>query len=158
MSFQRFRISTTSPPAPTVHTLASTPAPAGPSPGHFQGISFRVNVPADLATSAPGGTDSVMDIQRYTHSFSSLEAFAEWRAAEEDARTVEFVLSDRHASRANPPRFKEHVKLVCGRHGKNGRKKYEKKFPGRKRKWESLKVRVLSVARGRKADEEIDRR
>lgn len=148
MSFQRFRISTTAAPAPTVQTMSSlgqAPAPpAGPSTGHFQGVSFRVQFRDELeAREGTGGGDGPLDdARRYTHRFAGLAAFQAWRAAEEAERTVEFVLSDRHTSKATPPRFKEHVKLVCGRHGKNGRKKYEKKFPGRKRKWESLKVCV----------------
>lgn len=155
MSFQRFRVSTTST-APTVQTLFSTSAgpstsasptsAGGPAGGHFQGVSFRVHFPEGLAPRAPSDPDAANadggpdDFRRYTHHFPHLQAFQEWRAAEELERTVEFVLSDRHTSKANPPRFKEHVKLVCGRHGKNGRKKYEKKYPTRKRRWESLKV------------------
>src|SRR5258708_35230618 len=45
-----------------------------------------------------------------------------------------------HQSKAVPPRFKEHTKLVCARHVRAGRKKYIKKHPERQRKVPSRKV------------------
>lgn len=51
---------------------------------------------------------------------------------------------DTHGSKADPPRFKDHTKLVCARHSRSGRKKYVKKHPDRVRKVPSRKVaRVL---------------
>ena len=61
--------------------------------------------------------------------------------SEEEEQMVEFVKGDTHASKAVPPRFKEHTKLVCGRHSRGGRKKYVKKYPDRVRKVPSRKVR-----------------
>ena len=79
---------------------------------------------------------------RYTLVFESMDAFEAWRQREEEEKMVEFVKGDTHASKAVPPRFKEHTKLVCGRHSRGGRKKYVKKFPERVRKVPSRKVRV----------------
>jgi hypothetical protein len=53
---------------------------------------------------------------------------------------VEFVKGDTHGSKAVPPRFKDHTKLVCARHSRSGRKKYIKKHPERVRKVPSRKV------------------
>jgi hypothetical protein len=53
---------------------------------------------------------------------------------------VEFVKGDTHGSKAVPPRFKDHTKLVCARHSRSGRKKYVKKHPERVRKVPSRKV------------------
>jgi len=53
---------------------------------------------------------------------------------------VEFVKGDTHGSKAVPPRFKDHTKLVCARHQRSGRKKYVKKYPERQRKVPSRKV------------------
>ena len=41
---------------------------------------------------------------------------------------------------AVPPRFKDHIKLICARHSRSGRKKYVKKYPERVRKVPSRKV------------------
>jgi hypothetical protein len=57
---------------------------------------------------------------------------------------VEFVKGDTHGSKAVPPRFKDHTKLVCARHQRSGRKKYVKKYPDRQRKVPSRKVCHLS--------------
>ena len=70
-----------------------------------------------------------------------MDAFEAWRQREEEEKMVEFVKGDTHASKAVPPRFKEHTKLVCGRHSRGGRKKYVKKYPDRVRKVPSRKVR-----------------
>ena len=77
---------------------------------------------------------------RYTLVFESMDAFEAWRQREEEEKMVEFVKGDTHASKAVPPRFKEHTKLVCGRHSRGGRKKYVKKYPERVRKVPSRKV------------------
>lgn len=47
---------------------------------------------------------------------------------------------DTHGSKADPPRFKDHTKLLCARHSRSGRKKYVKKHPERVRKVPSRKV------------------
>ncbi|KAI8990558.1 hypothetical protein BD414DRAFT_381636, partial [Trametes punicea] len=78
--------------------------------------------------------------ERYNLVFESLEAFEAWRQREEEEKMVEFVKGDTHASKAVPPRFKEHTKLVCGRHSRGGRKKYVKKYPDRVRKVPSRKL------------------
>jgi len=77
----------------------------------------------------------------YTLVFANIEEFQAWRAREEEGKVVEFVKGDTHGSKAVPPRFKDHTKLVCARHTRSGRKKYVKKFPERQRKLPSRKVR-----------------
>jgi hypothetical protein len=81
----------------------------------------------------------------YTLVFDSLEAFQEWREKEEEEKIVEFVKGDTHGSKAVPPRFKDHVKLICARHSRSGRKKYVKKYPERVRKVPSRKARCMFV-------------
>lgn len=76
----------------------------------------------------------------YTLVFANLEEFQVWRAREEEEKVVEFVKGDTHGSKAVPPRFKDHTKLVCARHTRSGRKKYVKKFPERQRKLPSRKL------------------
>lgn len=76
----------------------------------------------------------------YTLIFPNIDAFHEWRNHEEETQMVEFVKGDTHGSKAVPPRFKDHTKLVCARHSRSGRKKYVKKHPERVRKVPSRKV------------------
>ncbi|KAG6333904.1 hypothetical protein ID866_5189 [Astraeus odoratus] len=76
----------------------------------------------------------------YTLVFPNITAFQEWRTREEETQMVEFVKGDTHGSKAVPPRFKDHTKLVCARHSRSGRKKYVKKHPERVRKVPSRKV------------------
>ncbi|KAJ3863183.1 hypothetical protein EV359DRAFT_73731 [Lentinula novae-zelandiae] len=76
----------------------------------------------------------------YTLVFPNLAAFNEWREREEENQVVEFVKGDTHGSKAVPPRFKDHTKLVCARHSRSGRKKYVKKHPERVRKVPSRKL------------------
>ncbi|KAF8585821.1 hypothetical protein K439DRAFT_1409619 [Ramaria rubella] len=76
----------------------------------------------------------------YTLVFANLDEFQTWRAREEEDKIVEFVKGDTHGSKAVPPRFKDHTKLVCARHTRSGRKKYVKKFPDRQRKLPSRKI------------------
>ena len=54
-----------------------------------------------------------------------------------------FLKGDTHGSKADPPRFKDHTKLVCARHSRSGRKKYVKKHPDRVRKVPSRKVCLI---------------
>ncbi|KAF8323031.1 hypothetical protein DL93DRAFT_2070453 [Clavulina sp. PMI_390] len=76
----------------------------------------------------------------YTLSFANMAEFNKWRSEEEEAKCIEFVKGDVHVSKAVPPRFKEHTKLVCARHTRSGRKKYVKKHPERQRKVPSRKL------------------
>ncbi|KAF8488537.1 hypothetical protein JB92DRAFT_2565619, partial [Gautieria morchelliformis] len=76
----------------------------------------------------------------YTLVFANLDEFQAWRAQEEEDKIVEFVKGDTHGSKAVPPRFKDHTKLVCARHTRSGRKKYVKKYPERQRKLPSRKI------------------
>ncbi|CUA71171.1 hypothetical protein RSOLAG22IIIB_09397 [Rhizoctonia solani] len=76
----------------------------------------------------------------YDLTFQSLAEFEVWRQQEEEMHTIEFVRGDSHGSRSNPPRFKEHVKLVCARHSRRGRKQYVKKYPERVRKLPNRKI------------------
>ncbi|KAF8632995.1 hypothetical protein AX15_001592 [Amanita polypyramis BW_CC] len=89
-------------------------------------------------TKQPYGSGDTDD--GYTLIFTNLAAFQEWRAEEEERQMVEFVKGDTHGSKAIPPRFKDHTKLVCARHSRSGRKKYVKKHPERVRKVPSRKL------------------
>ena len=80
-----------------------------------------------------------------------MDAFQAWRQREEEEKMIEFVKGDTHGSKAVPPRFKDHTKLVCARHSRSGRKKYVKKYPDRVRKVPSRKVRGCARARGPEA-------
>ncbi|EED80484.1 predicted protein [Postia placenta Mad-698-R] len=140
MSFQSFRLQT--------QPLPSSPA-AGPSslalalhapppPPVDPGAPSPASAPPNLAKKGPYGSGDADD--GYTLVFASMAAFQAWRAREEAAKMVEFVKGDTHGSKAVPPRFKDHTKLVCARHSRNGRKKYVKKFPERVRKVPSRKL------------------
>ncbi|KAJ6503306.1 hypothetical protein C8R47DRAFT_969284 [Mycena vitilis] len=133
MSFQHFRLSE-----------AVTPLPA-----HLQPQVATVNtnntfptnnvaVGQTSSTKAPYGSGDTDD--GYTLHFPSLDDFLEWRNKEEETQMVEFVKGDTHQSKAVPPRFKDHTKLVCARHSRSGRKKYVKKHPERVRKVPSRKL------------------
>lgn len=144
MSFQRFRVqSMASAVVPPPHGVATFAVPfnarepltadsARPS------ASFRVQM-HNGGPKMPYGSGDIDD--GYTLVFPTMEAFQTWRAREEDEKVVEFVKGDTHVSKAVPPRFKEHTKLVCARHNRSGRKKYVKKYPERVRKVPSRKVR-----------------
>ena len=152
MSFQNFRL----PPPGAQHTFSELDTPphsalSGPSSsslspfGHMSSdSSTRMQSPSSSHyTENPRkglyGSGDADD--RYTLVFESMDAFEAWRQREEEEKMVEFVKGDTHASKAVPPRFKEHTKLVCGRHSRGGRKKYVKKYPDRVRKVPSRKVR-----------------
>ncbi|KAH9937333.1 uncharacterized protein B0H18DRAFT_970107 [Fomitopsis serialis] len=90
------------------------------------------------AKKAPYGSGDADD--GYTLVFVSMTAFQEWRQREEEEKVIEFVKGDTHTSKAVPPRFKDHTKLVCARHSRSGRKKYVKKYPDRVRKVPSRKL------------------
>ena len=107
-------------------------------------------------TKQPYGSGDTDD--GYTLIFRDLNEFQAWRTSEEEHNCVEFVKvcfarfslmvvitsllpkGDTHGSKADPPRFKDHTKLVCARHSRSGRKKYVKKHPDRIRKVPSRKV------------------
>lgn len=118
-------------------------------------------------TKQPYGSGDADD--GYTLVFDNMDKFNEWRLSEEERTMCEFVKvcprnhyhsciirsehpikGDTHGSKAVPPRFKDHTKLVCARHSRSGRKKYIKKHPERVRKVPSRKV-GLSCARKRTA-------
>ncbi|CAA7265957.1 unnamed protein product [Cyclocybe aegerita] len=90
------------------------------------------------STKAPYGSGDSDD--GYTLVFANLDEFQAWRNTEEERNCVEFVKGDTHGSKADPPRFKDHTKLVCARHSRSGRKKYVKKHPERVRKVPSRKL------------------
>jgi hypothetical protein len=87
---------------------------------------------------APYGSGDQED--GYTLVFANYAAFEEWKKREEETQMVDFVKGDTHGSKADPPRFKSHTKLVCARHSRSGRKKYVKKHPERVRKVPSRKI------------------
>lgn len=99
--------------------------------------------PAGSSSRAPYGSGDHDD--GYSLVFPSLAAFHAWREQEEETQMVEFVKGDTHGSKAVPPRFKDHTKLVCARHSRSGRKKYVKKHPERVRKVPSRKVRKFGL-------------
>lgn len=153
MSFQHFRLHPLTP--QTTHTVANQ---------HSQSSLSQALVPPQTSlTSQPilnngGPTIQIQRVQNgvkkgpygsgdaddgYTLVFESMEAFQEWRRKEEEEKMIEFVKGDTHGSKAVPPRFKDHTKLVCARHTRSGRKKYVKKYPDRVRKVPSRKVRTV---------------
>ncbi|KAJ7361512.1 hypothetical protein DFH08DRAFT_376519 [Mycena albidolilacea] len=143
MSFQHFRLSEAV--VPLQHHLhpAASVVPTT-SVQQFQAANtnstFATNhVPVGPASAkAPYGSGDTDD--GYTLVFPNLDAFNEWRLKEEEDQMVEFVKGDTHGSKAVPPRFKDHTKLVCARHSRSGRKKYVKKHPDRVRKVPSRKL------------------
>ncbi|CCL98116.1 uncharacterized protein FIBRA_00110 [Fibroporia radiculosa] len=149
MSFQHFRLSTPIIAQPTTFdkdTAAETP----PSTSTFvQALAQQQTVlhsslqllHSHLPTGPKKGPYGSGDADDgYTMVFPSETAFQEWRRQEEEGKMVEFVKGDTHGSKAVPPRFKDHTKLVCARHSRTGRKKYIKKFPDRVRKIPSRKL------------------
>ncbi|KAI0669768.1 hypothetical protein C8Q78DRAFT_1037746 [Trametes maxima] len=150
MSFQAFRIN---PPGvqqpftdigqPSQTNMASSSL-SSPTFGQIASASTngtRMQSPSTFTASQRKGLYGSGEADdRYTLVFESLEAFEAWRQHEEEEKMVEFVKGDTHASKAVPPRFKEHIKLVCGRHSRGGRKKYVKKYPDRVRKIPSRKL------------------
>ncbi|THH23090.1 hypothetical protein EUX98_g8089 [Antrodiella citrinella] len=113
--------------------------PVGPTPTIVQG--FQLESISNGVKKGPYGSGDIDD--GYTLVFETMDAFQEWRRAEEEEKTVEFVKGDTHGSKAVPPRFKDHTKLVCARHSRSGRKKYVKKYPERVRKVPSRKIEGL---------------
>ncbi|KAH6916941.1 hypothetical protein BKA70DRAFT_318047 [Coprinopsis sp. MPI-PUGE-AT-0042] len=115
------------------HSLAHIP---DTQPTH---TTFATNPNKSVsATKQPYGSGDQDD--GYTLIFADIAAFQAWRESEEEQNMVEFVKGDTHGSKAVPPRFKDHTKLVCARHSRSGRKKYVKKHPERVRKVPSRKL------------------
>ncbi|KAG6862159.1 hypothetical protein C0995_004241 [Termitomyces sp. Mi166 len=143
MSFQHFRLGEISLHQPLPPHLAHTHGAPASSTSTFSATlnpttSFS-NPPKPVGHSKqPYGAGDSED--GYTLVFPNLAAFNEWRAQEEERQVVEFVKGDTHGSKAVPPRFKDHTKLVCARHSRSGRKKYVKKHPERVRKVPSRKL------------------
>ncbi|KAH8119887.1 hypothetical protein DFH11DRAFT_1557125 [Phellopilus nigrolimitatus] len=137
-------ISTTHVQAPDSASSSSASYTVPPANAVFsaQRPAFQVQLPVaqlqQFQDRSPYGSGDSND--GYTLEFDSLESFQAWRASEEEENMVEFIKGDTHGSKAVPPRFKDHVKLVCARHCKSGRKKYKRKCPERNRKVPSRKI------------------
>ncbi|KAF7347643.1 VHS domain-containing protein [Mycena venus] len=139
MSFQHFRLSDVVTPLPQ-HIHASPQVPVQQFQAANTNNTFPTNQTPVQASSAKAPYGSGDTDDGYTLVFPDLAAFHEWRQKEEEAQMVEFVKGDTHGSKAVPPRFKDHTKLVCARHSRSGRKKYVKKHPDRVRKVPSRKL------------------
>ncbi|KAF9076049.1 hypothetical protein BDP27DRAFT_1284743 [Rhodocollybia butyracea] len=153
MSFQHFRLGemALAPPPHLMHLQSHSQTAnlhghpqQNQQPAQFAPIDNTNSFPNNTkispasATKQPYGSGDSDD--GYTLVFANLAAFHEWREREEEAQVVEFVKGDTHGSKAIPPRFKDHTKLVCARHSRSGRKKYVKKHPERVRKVPSRKL------------------
>ncbi|TFY50815.1 hypothetical protein EVJ58_g10877 [Rhodofomes roseus] len=146
MSFQSFRLQPLAPQTPDKASDAESSL--------SQALGARTDQPQQplpnanaTPKKAPYGSGDADD--GYTLLFPTMAAFQEWRQREEETKMIEFVKGDTHGSKAVPPRFKDHTKLVCARHSRSGRKKYVKKYPDRVRKVPSRKVRGwMSVRAG----------
>ena len=147
MSFQHFRLGQLAMAQPLPPHLQQNQHPSF-VPNVQAGASPPAPTPTKTSTTRPpyGSGDSD---DGYTLVFLNIAAFQEWRAREEETQMVEFVKGDTHGSKAVPPRFKDHTKLVCARHSRSGRKKYVKKHPERARKVPSRKVSVRVGTRRR---------
>ncbi|KAI0285299.1 hypothetical protein BGY98DRAFT_1087147 [Russula aff. rugulosa BPL654] len=132
MSFQNFRLDSISVQSPSYPSSSALASASGSSANTIQDAATRG------AQRGPYGSGDMDD--GYTLVFEDLEAFQAWREKEEEEKVVEFVKGDTHGSKAVPPRFKDHVKLICARHSRSGRKKYVKKYPERVRKVPSRKL------------------
>ncbi|KAJ3524240.1 hypothetical protein NMY22_g11087 [Coprinellus aureogranulatus] len=132
MAFQQFRLGELS-----LHNSITPHIPGALGPSH---TTFATNPHKSVASSSKAPYGSGDSDDGYTLRFPNLEAFQAWREEEEERNMVEFVKGDTHGSKAVPPRFKDHTKLVCARHSRSGRKKYVKKHPERVRKVPSRKL------------------
>ncbi|KAJ3985231.1 hypothetical protein F5890DRAFT_1178135 [Lentinula detonsa] len=154
MSFQHFRLgemAMANPPPHLMHLHGSSSNMHGHPQQSQQSSQFTTidntnnsfsnntsKISSGSSTKQPYGSGDTDD--GYTLVFPNLAAFNEWREREEETQVVEFVKGDTHGSKAIPPRFKDHTKLVCARHSRSGRKKYVKKHPERVRKVPSRKL------------------
>ncbi|KAI0296215.1 hypothetical protein BC826DRAFT_1091185 [Russula brevipes] len=137
MSFQNFRLDSISFQPPQTPSY-SIPAPTSALASTSAAVDNVQDGATRGAQRGPYGSGDMDD--GYTLVFDNLEAFQAWREKEEQEKIVEFVKGDTHGSKAVPPRFKDHVKLICARHSRSGRKKYVKKYPERVRKVPSRKL------------------
>lgn len=148
MSFNHFRLgemAMANPPPHLMHLHGSTSNVHGHPQQNQQSSQFttidntnsfsdKISPASTSTTKSPYGSGLDTD-DGYTLVFSNITAFHEWRAAEEEAQVVEFVKvfflfkldytfyslvlkGDTHGSKAIPPRFKDHTKLVCARHSR----------------------------------------
>ncbi|KAF9502440.1 hypothetical protein BDN71DRAFT_40397 [Pleurotus eryngii] len=159
MSFQHFRLGELAmtqplPPHLMQHKGTTNNINGAPpdSASHFtsQPATFPSNQSTNGPTALSPGPSSTTPTKQpygsgdaddgYTLVFPNIDAFHAWRVQEEETQMVEFVKGDTHGSKAIPPRFREHTKLVCARHSRSGRKKYVKKHPDRVRKVPSRKL------------------
>ncbi|KAH9858063.1 hypothetical protein C2E23DRAFT_865038 [Lenzites betulinus] len=148
MSFQAFRVHPPGGQQPTFSGLNGASSLSAPTFGQIAADPSHANgsvQPTSASTAYTGSSQKGLygsgeADERYTLVFANLDAFEAWRVREEEEKMVEFVKGDTHASKAVPPRFREHIKLVCGRHSRGGRKKYVKKYPDRVRKVPSRKL------------------
>lgn len=141
MSFQHFRLQPIAPqPSPDGSHSGSTATGTSSLVQTFSHNSSgaELQVHSNGQKKGPYGSGDADD--GYTLIFESMAAFQAWREREEEEKMVEFVKGDTHGSKAVPPRFKDHTKLVCARHSRSGRKKYVKKYPDRVRKVPSRKL------------------
>ncbi|KAI0784987.1 hypothetical protein C8Q75DRAFT_340155 [Abortiporus biennis] len=144
MSFQHFRLNPVTSQPPPVEPVNSpgtsslSQALGSSQPNSIIHAGFHLQPLQNGSKKGPYGSGDADD--GYTLIFPSMEAFQQWRLKEEEEKMVEFVKGDTHGSKAVPPRFKDHTKLVCARHSRSGRKKYVKKYPDRVRKVPSRKL------------------
>ncbi|KAH7101683.1 hypothetical protein BKA62DRAFT_173376 [Auriculariales sp. MPI-PUGE-AT-0066] len=125
----------TGPPASTHHPSLSSVAPASLFDDDPTMHALNFGRP-------PRKDKPPADYQGDECSFTlrNMDEFEQWRLTVERKLTVDFVRGDKHSSRSTPKAFKEHVKMVCARHSRSGRKPYEKKHPERQRRVPSRKV------------------
>ncbi|KIY63036.1 hypothetical protein CYLTODRAFT_426458 [Cylindrobasidium torrendii FP15055 ss-10] len=140
MSFQHFRLGAMPMPLPP-HLMQQQPtsdsAYTAPTQSTFAANTHVFSSSSGQKLAPAYGTG---DDDGYNLTFENLDAFNAWREKEELEQMVEFIKGDTHGSKAVPPRFKDHTKLVCARHARSGRKKYVKKHPERVRKVPSRKL------------------
>ncbi|KAJ3760560.1 hypothetical protein EV360DRAFT_39581 [Lentinula raphanica] len=139
MSFQHFRLgemAMSNPPPHLMHLHGQQFTTIDNTNNSFSNNASKIS--SGSSNKQPYGSGDTDD--GYTLVFPNLAAFNEWREREEETQVVEFVKGDTHGSKAIPPRFKDHTKLVCARHSRSGRKKYVKKHPERVRKVPSRKL------------------
>jgi len=147
MSFQHFKLQSvlSQPPGDALNQpgLSVSPSSLSQALGHNSTVqspiqNYHLQHLQSGTKKGPYGSGDADD--GYTLVFQTMEAFQAWRLKEEEEKMIEFVKGDTHGSKAVPPRFKDHTKLVCARHSRSGRKKYVKKYPDRVRKVPSRKL------------------
>ncbi|THH09593.1 hypothetical protein EW145_g1888 [Phellinidium pouzarii] len=100
------------------HSPVDSPHHAAPASANFfaQRPTFQVQLPPaqlqQFQDRSPYGSGDSDD--GYTLGFATMEEFQAWRTQVEEDNMVEFIKGDTHGSKAVPPRFKDHVKLLEG--------------------------------------------